>query len=109
MHWFWRAVIAFVVVVGFEVWYFAYGWNKPWNLAYQSFQRGQLLNWRWVSNACAVFASLPILLVGFAACGVLSYLPGRREITDGQTRCRKCGYILRGITEPRCPECGERI
>jgi hypothetical protein len=25
------------------------------------------------------------------------------------TRCRKCGYILRGISEPRCPECGERI
>jgi len=23
--------------------------------------------------------------------------------------CRKCGYILRGISEPRCPECGERI
>jgi hypothetical protein len=28
---------------------------------------------------------------------------------DGETRCRKCGYILRGISEPRCPECGERI
>lgn len=26
-----------------------------------------------------------------------------------ETRCRKCQYILRGITEPRCPECGERI
>lgn len=28
---------------------------------------------------------------------------------DGETRCRSCGYILRGLTEPRCPECGERI
>jgi hypothetical protein len=28
---------------------------------------------------------------------------------DYETRCRKCGYILRGIREPRCPECGERI
>ncbi len=28
---------------------------------------------------------------------------------DGETRCRKCGYILRGLSEPRCPECGERI
>ena len=26
-----------------------------------------------------------------------------------ETRCRKCNYILRGITEPRCPECGEKI
>ncbi len=24
-------------------------------------------------------------------------------------RCLKCGYILKGLTEPRCPECGERI
>ena len=29
--------------------------------------------------------------------------------SDGETRCRKCGYILRSISEPRCPECGERI
>jgi hypothetical protein len=29
--------------------------------------------------------------------------------TNHETRCRKCGYILRGITEPRCSECGERI
>jgi len=26
-----------------------------------------------------------------------------------ETRCRKCGYILKGITEPRCSECGEQI
>ncbi|MCH8851383.1 MAG: hypothetical protein IID41_01885 [Planctomycetes bacterium] len=23
--------------------------------------------------------------------------------------CLKCNYILKGLTEPRCPECGERI
>ncbi len=27
----------------------------------------------------------------------------------GESYCRRCGYILRGISEPRCPECGERI
>jgi hypothetical protein len=26
-----------------------------------------------------------------------------------ETYCRKCGHILRGISEPRCPECGEKI
>ena len=26
-----------------------------------------------------------------------------------ETRCRKCRYILRGLTEPRCPECGTMI
>lgn len=38
---------------------------------------------------------------------VLTWLSVRRP--DNETRCRKCGYILRGLTEPRCPECGERI
>ena len=28
---------------------------------------------------------------------------------DGETHCRKCDYILRGLSEPRCPECGEQI
>lgn len=28
---------------------------------------------------------------------------------DRLTRCGACGHILRGLTEPRCPECGERI
>ena len=32
-----------------------------------------------------------------------------RESRDGHTRCGKCGYILKGLTEPRCSECGERI
>ncbi len=38
----------------------------------------------------------------------LSRMP-RIEGIAGETTCRKCGYILRGIREPRCPECGERI
>jgi hypothetical protein len=37
----------------------------------------------------------------------LSWLERRRG--DGETRCRRCGHILRGLSEPRCPECGERI
>lgn len=37
---------------------------------------------------------------------LLVVLDNRR---DSETRCRKCGYILRELSEPRCPECGERI
>lgn len=46
------------------------------------------------------------ILAGIGGYALLrSYLvPGERE-----TRCRRCGYILRGISEARCPECGERI
>lgn len=31
----------------------------------------------------------------------------KTQVTE--TACRKCGYILRGLSEPRCPECGEAI
>ncbi len=24
-------------------------------------------------------------------------------------RCLKCGHILKGLSEPRCPECGQKI
>lgn len=27
----------------------------------------------------------------------------------GESVCRRCGYILKGLSEPRCPECGEGI
>lgn len=41
--------------------------------------------------------------------GLLTRRYYARRPFDGETRCRRCGYILRGISEPRCPECGERI
>lgn len=47
--------------------------------------------------------------VGTAATAVLMHLLTPREPRDGHTRCGKCGYILKGLTEPRCSECGERI
>jgi len=28
---------------------------------------------------------------------------------ETQSRCRRCRYILNGLSEPRCPECGERV
>ncbi len=43
----------------------------------------------------------------FIAIMAYRHLTNRDPVDE--TRCRKCQYILRGITEPRCPECGERI
>jgi hypothetical protein len=28
---------------------------------------------------------------------------------DGYTRCGNCDHILKGLSEPRCPECGQKI
>lgn len=46
------------------------------------------------------------------ATGAFTLLDSHRRAArrgDDETRCRRCGHILRGLTEPRCPECGERI
>jgi hypothetical protein len=47
--------------------------------------------------------------LSFAACLGWVLLVVLEKRRDTETRCRKCGYILRGLSEPRCPECGERI
>ncbi len=56
----------------------------------------------------AVFIILPITLTACALFGwvvlVVTHVRG-----DDETRCRKCRHILRGLSQPRCPECGESI
>ena len=52
----------------------------------------------------AVLLGVPVLCIVFLARWLL-----KKRSADRETRCRKCGYILRGIPEPRCSECGERI
>jgi hypothetical protein len=48
----------------------------------------------------------PPMLVGILTFALFRY---RHEWNDGHLHCLKCGYILKGLSEPRCPECGERI
>ncbi len=69
-----------------------------------------------VSFGCPGWAELMLMAIFLAIFlgGILCVILALRWLlknhsTDNETRCRKCGYILRGITEPRCPECGERI
>lgn len=65
----------------------------------------------WWTRACS--AGVGVQAVVCRACGFVHQhvdVVKMDEQTGGaETRCRKCRYILRGITEPRCPECGERI
>ncbi len=56
-----------------------------------------------------VFFIFTAFLAGPTATAVLLHMLTPREVNDGHTRCGKCGYILKGLTEPRCSECGERI
>ncbi len=54
-----------------------------------------------------------ILLIGTPAAVATSltyaYLRRPADWADGHLHCLKCGYILKGLSQPRCPECGERI
>jgi hypothetical protein len=96
MHWFLRAAIS--VVISFVL------------LAIINLLMARTLTIRSLSRWDVLIAmrfvglSLPIAL--YAA---LTRLSPRPTAPDRETRCRQCSYILRGITEPRCPECGERI
>jgi predicted Zn-ribbon and HTH transcriptional regulator len=50
----------------------------------------------------------PVIVVALLVNETLRRRYGPKTRCD-ETRCRKCGYILRGLREPRCPECGEHI
>ncbi len=71
--------------------------------------------WGWVLfqawrtwSVPTVYIVFPIAVTACACVGwmllTIAYVRG-----DGETRCRKCNHILRGLSEPRCPECGEPI
>ena len=48
---------------------------------------------------------IPAIVVAVA----VSLLSTQWRAWDGYTRCGQCNHILRGISEPRCPECGAPI
>ena len=50
-----------------------------------------------------------VYLIAPLAASVLTHVLTPKTVKDEHTRCGKCGYILKGLTEPRCSECGERI
>jgi len=97
MHWFWRAVLS--VVAGAATFGCLF---MP------------LLDPLIVEATGQVGRVVHFLLLGLlpqvVSISVFAFLTKLKSVTEGpQTKCRQCGCILRGISEPRCPECGERI
>lgn len=55
-----------------------------------------------------LYLAFPKALTACACVGwVLVTVSHWRQV--GEPRCRKCRYVLKGLSEPRCPECGEPI
>lgn len=63
-------------------------------------QRAQALWVGWASIAASAAVGT------LAAFGYRRY-QRRRQPADEEPRWEHCGYILRGLPEPRCPECGQ--
>jgi hypothetical protein len=57
----------------------------------------------------AIVYGVPQAVVTLIAYGLLTGFLGPRDRGPGKTTCRKCRHVLRRLSEPRCPECGERI
>jgi hypothetical protein len=101
MHWFWRAIAAITIgaVLGPQIFHFIV---DPISAGGEVFGN----SWCWWGDR--IFALIPVVALPVMVYALLSHMFGPKAV-DPETRCRKCGYILRGISEPRCPECGERI
>ena len=59
-------------------------------------------------NPPLIYIVVPCVFSVLAAVGWVLIAIGEGR-GDGETHCRKCGYILRGLSEPRCSECGEPV
>lgn len=59
----------------------------------------------------AVIVAIPILLVGryWAIKSRVQRSVRTWLVQQGYPLCVRCGYDLRGLTDPRCPECGSRF
>ena len=65
---------------------------------------------QWMPDVVSAFlVDVPALIICTVPAVAVTALVALHRRRDDDCRCRKCGYILRGISEPRCPECGERI
>ena len=108
MHWFWRAVIALGIGVqlaapirGMITIWFVSLMQQPMGPGSQALHGALGIGAFGVGIGTVALSTVAVYM--FLGWLMESQAAGRH------TRCRKCNYILRGITEPRCPECGERI
>jgi hypothetical protein len=111
LHWFWRGLIAVAVGVvanAIYIWATTEGvlvvpFGYAWNWLHPLWSKG---------TGCRYFSLgliyLPVLVVVLGIYGLLTRWLGGR-LPDGELHCRRCDHILRGLSEPRCPECGEAI
>ena len=84
------------------------------------FEEGDTLAWEPVRRWQEFMANRGLAQLGYATSDALVYSPAfvigllaytllRRKKADGYAHCAKCDHILKGLTAPRCPECGATV
>jgi hypothetical protein len=121
LHWFWRGMIAGFVGIaanGAADYWLLYKAeiNSPlgvYPIMYPMWYRPIHTLKPWLGEGCATLATFAVyrgaatLAAAFGAYWLLAHWLGSN--TDGELHCRRCDHILRGLSEPRCPECDEPI
>lgn len=71
----------------------------------RAYDRGPYL---WIGDLVLTLACVAGVVMAGLACRQIGAASFRREESrQPETgRCRECGYLLMGLPEPRCPECG---
>lgn len=70
---------------------------------------GRVMEWSERSTREITGIGLVYMPISVVACLVVYMLLGRWGDRFGESRCRQCNRVLRGLEEPRCPNCGEPI
>ena len=115
MRWYWAVLVSLVAyfAAGAAVILLVFGMggsvpNGPLQASAEwTFNRTSSL----IGDDCARCAIILLLATPPAVLSLLVYawLRGGARFADDYLHCPKCGYILKGLSAPRCPECGEPI
>jgi len=54
---------------------------------------------------CVAFL-VPATIIAVLGCLITWDWPSWNDELSDYLKCQRCGYLLRGLTTPRCPECG---
>jgi hypothetical protein len=114
LHWFWRGAIAFLAgLTALAVcWYLQVVTTVPLLEELRFTMTIAVSQWAGSPTAGlmvpAVILGIPTVTMTLGVRWLLSRYLGDEPIR-GESHCRRCNHILRGLSQPRCPECGEAI
>jgi hypothetical protein len=108
LHWAWRVTIVIAVacliacvvnVAGdrLDIWFIGHIATRP----------PSWIGLKIAECATTIVLTIPVVAIALAVDAALRSSAPRND--DGVPRCRRCGYIIVGLSQPTCPECGSKV